>query len=192
MDKSARERFIEATTRLIEMHGYHGTGLNQIIKEGGAPRGSLYHHFPNGKEELVSEAIDKLGQGVADQTRKILDSANSLSDGVYSIFLYLSKKFDDSDCVIAGSIASVALETSHISEKLRETCKRTYDSWRSAYEEMLLESGFSASRAAQISTFITASIDGAIILCRINRSSEPLMHIAREIKFLLEHTRDLE
>ncbi|WP_042208143.1 TetR/AcrR family transcriptional regulator [Paenibacillus durus] len=192
MDKSARERFIEATTRLIEMHGYHGTGLNQIIKEGGAPRGSLYHHFPNGKEELVSAAIDHLGQGVADQTRKILDNSKSLSEGIYSIFLFLAKKFDDSDCLIAGSIASVALETSHISEQLRETCRRTYDSWRSAYEEMLLLNGFSASRAAQISTLITASIDGAIILCRINRSSEPLMQIAREIGIHLENTQLLE
>ncbi|UUZ80779.1 TetR/AcrR family transcriptional regulator [Paenibacillus sp. P26] len=54
---SARERLIQATSNLIELQGYHATGLNQIIKEGGAPKGSLYYYFPNGKEELVAESV---------------------------------------------------------------------------------------------------------------------------------------
>lgn len=56
--KSSREKILEAATELFHLKGYHATGLSQIIQESGAPKGSLYYHFPNGKEQLAVEAIN--------------------------------------------------------------------------------------------------------------------------------------
>ena len=61
---SAREEILQATTALLEKQGSHATGLNEIIRESGAPKGSLYYYFPEGKDQLVSEAVLVAGQGV--------------------------------------------------------------------------------------------------------------------------------
>lgn len=56
----SREKILAAATRLFQLQGYYGTGLNQIIKESGAPKGSLYYHFPDGKEQLAIEAVNEM------------------------------------------------------------------------------------------------------------------------------------
>ena len=182
---TARERLIQATFELLERQGYHGTGLNQIIKESGAPKGSLYYYFPNGKEELVSRAIGEQGKALADRIRRALEGAQDPAEAVYSMMLHLAEKLEQSKCTKAGSFAAVALETSNTSEMLRETINKTYDAFISAIQGMLLAHGFSEARAVQIATLITASMEGAVVLCRTKKSTEPLRHIAQEMKHLL-------
>ncbi|WP_028778588.1 TetR/AcrR family transcriptional regulator [Shimazuella kribbensis] len=181
----ARMRLIQATTDLIDMQGYHGTGINQIIKESRSSQGSLYYYFPEGKEELVSVAIDQHGKNIELQIKKTLANTNDPAESVYSIFLFLAKKFDQEDCMKANSIASVALDTSHTNERLRETCKKIYADWKNAYQDFLLENGFPLSRASQIAMLITSSLEGAIIISRTNRSSEPLLQVGQELKMLI-------
>ncbi|MDQ2717139.1 MAG: TetR/AcrR family transcriptional regulator, partial [Chloroflexota bacterium] len=66
---TTREQIIEATCDLLEAQGYHATGLNQILAESGAPKGSLYYYFPQGKEELTAAAIDRTGKLVAQRIK---------------------------------------------------------------------------------------------------------------------------
>ncbi|WP_028609038.1 TetR/AcrR family transcriptional regulator [Paenibacillus harenae] len=182
---SARERLIQATSHLLELQGYHATGLNQIIKEGGAPKGSLYYYFPNGKEELVAESVGIHGQAVTEQIRKALANVTDPADAVHAIVTYVARKFVHSDFIKAGSIASVALETAHTSDRLRKVCGEIYIAWQNAYANMLIEHGFRTDRAARIAMLITASIEGAVVLCRTYRSPEPLLSIAEELKLLI-------
>ena len=65
-----RERIIQTAAYLFQLQGYHATGLNQIIKESKSPRGSVYYHFPNGKEELAIEAVKYTGKSVEEQLKK--------------------------------------------------------------------------------------------------------------------------
>ncbi|UUZ93080.1 TetR/AcrR family transcriptional regulator [Paenibacillus sp. P25] len=186
---SARERLIQATSNLIELQGYHATGLNQIIKEGGAPKGSLYYYFPNGKEELVAESVVAHGLAVTDQIRKALADTSDPAGAVHAMITYIARKFADTDCVKAGSIASVALETAHTSDRLRTVCAEIYNAWQDAYADMLIEHGIATERAARIAMIITASIEGAIVLCRTHRSPDPLLFIAEELKALIAQAR---
>ncbi|MBB6670479.1 TetR/AcrR family transcriptional regulator [Cohnella nanjingensis] len=186
---SARERLIQATSHLLDIQGYHATGLNQIIKEGGAPKGSLYYYFPEGKEELVAEAIGKHGDAITEQIRGMLAESGDPAEAIYAILMFIANKFIDTDCIKAGSIASVALETAHVSERLRDVCRRIYDAWQAAYAGILMESGFPAARASQIATLVTASIEGAVVMCRAHRGPEPMIAVARELKLLIEHAQ---
>lgn len=61
-NSNTREKFIETASNLFEIKGYNATGLNEILQESGAPKGSLYYHFPNGKEEIALEAIKLAGK----------------------------------------------------------------------------------------------------------------------------------
>ena len=58
---ATRDRIIATTSALLTRQGYHATGLNQIVRESGTPRGSLYHYVPHGKEELAAEAVRHRG-----------------------------------------------------------------------------------------------------------------------------------
>ncbi len=187
---SARERLIQATSHLVELQGYHATGLNQIVKEGGAPKGSLYYYFPNGKEELVAESVALHGRAVTDQIRKALANTTDPADAIHAIVAYIARKFVHSDFIKAGSIASVALETAHSSERLRKVCGEIYTAWQNAYAGMLIEHGMRTERAARIAMLITASIEGAVVLCRTYRSPEPLLAIAEELKLLIEQAQE--
>lgn len=183
----SRMRLIQATTNLINLQGYHGTGINQIIKESRSSQGSLYYYFPEGKEGLVSAAVDQHGKNVANQIQRTLSEKDDPAESVYSILLFLANKFEQEDCMKANSIASVALDTSYTSERLRETCKSIYQSWKNAYQDFLVEKGFPLNRASQIAMLITTSIEGAVIISRTHRSSEPLLQVAEELKNLIKH-----
>ncbi|NBC28744.1 MAG: TetR family transcriptional regulator, partial [Spirochaetes bacterium] len=69
-----KERFLEATARLLERQGYQSTGLNQVVRESGAPKGSLYYYFPGGKEELVADAVRHAAAPVTDRIRAAMDT----------------------------------------------------------------------------------------------------------------------
>lgn len=181
---------MEATFHLIEQQGYHGTGLNQIIKESGAPKGSLYYYFPNGKEELVAEAIKEYGQSLINRIQSVLIDATDPAEVTQLIFINLAKKMDESQCTKAGSFASVTLETANSSAILQKACKTMYDGCTNAYQEMLQKHGFSKARAVQIASFITSSMEGAIVLCRAKRNSQPLIQAAEELYFYLKMLLD--
>lgn len=57
-EPSTRDRLVQAATRLFRQRGYDGTGLTEILTEAGVPKGSLYHHFPEGKADLACAAAD--------------------------------------------------------------------------------------------------------------------------------------
>jgi TetR/AcrR family transcriptional repressor of lmrAB and yxaGH operons len=186
---SSRERMIQTTWRLMDRNGYHGTGLNEIIKECGAPRGSLYYYFPNGKEQLVAETIAEIGYSIAGRIRMAVASVEDPAEAIHMIFVNLAKKMEESICTQAGFIASVTLETSNSSELLQRSCKDMYGSLKGIFEELFVTRGFSLDRAASLATFITASMEGGVILSRANRTSQPLKQIAEELKQMLIQAR---
>src|SRR5688572_1470947 len=98
---------MEATFHLIEQQGYHGTGLNQIVKESGAPKGSLYYYFPGGKEELVSEAIALFGGSLLERIQGVLTEVKDPAEAVSAIFTNFAKKLDEMGCTRSGSFAAI-------------------------------------------------------------------------------------
>lgn len=183
---STREHIIETTCELLELQGYHATGLNQIIQESGSPKGSLYHYFPGGKQELTAEAIEHVGQLVQQRIKVNLDAVDDPGDAIRTFILRVADSVELSGYRTGGPITTVALETAATSERLRLVCEAIYHNWQAVFAEKLISGGFSNERAERLSTLILSAIEGGIILCRTRRSPQPLRSVAEEVSLLIQ------
>lgn len=184
---SKRKDIIEATCELLEKQGYHATGLNQIVAESGAPKGSLYYYFPEGKEELTAEAIERMGRRVAERIRDRLATIDDPAAAIQSFVLDLGEHVEASGFHGGSPITIVALEAPAMSARLNAACRDAYQLWQQVFRDKLTRSGYDADEAGRLATLIVASIEGAIVLSRTSRSVEPLRHTAQEIGARLEH-----
>jgi TetR/AcrR family transcriptional repressor of lmrAB and yxaGH operons len=183
--KAPRDQIIEATCELLELQGYNATGLNEIIKQSGSPKGSLYHYFPGGKEELAAEAIGRVGRLVVNRIRDNLALIDDPAEAVPAFIENIAYNVELSGYRAGGPITTVALETASTSDRLRRVCLDIYDQWQDAFRDKLRAGGFSEDRATRLGALIIAAIEGGIILSRTQRSPDPLRHIADEMGRLL-------
>jgi TetR/AcrR family transcriptional regulator, lmrAB and yxaGH operons repressor len=186
---SAREQFISTTCELLELQGYHATGLNQITKESGSPKGSLYYYFPGGKEELTAEAVQHVGEMVAGRIRTALATEADPAQAVRRFFLQVAQGVESSGYRTGGPITIVAIETAATSERLRELCHTIYGSWQAAFQARLEAGGIAPVKAEMLACHIVASLEGCIILCRTGRTPEPLRQVAELVYVLINQSR---
>lgn len=189
VETSARRQIVDTTSRLLETQGYHGTGLNQIIRESGAPRGSLYYYFPQGKEELAAEAIAQKAKGMAAYSAALLDQAEDPIAAIDSLLAALVEYTQSSHYCGGAPLAAVALEMAAVSDRLRHACEQAYAALRQPYVDKLVSGGYAPERAASLATLILAAIEGAVILSRTQQSPAPLVAVRNEVRLLLECAR---
>ncbi len=185
---SSREKILEAATELFHLKGYHATGLSQIIQESGAPKGSLYYHFPNGKEQLAFEAINLSATRIAAEIEQNLAAFDDPTQAFQYHIEFISRIFQDVEPISKLKnvpMGLLAMETAFVNENLRQACEETFEIWGNLYFEKLRCSGFSEERAYLISKSISALIEGGITLCITKKSGEPLIQINKMIPLLL-------
>ncbi len=183
-----RDEILNTACELFEAQGYHATGLNQIIAESGAPKGSLYYYFPDGKEGLTEEAIERTSRSVEARIRQSMAETDDTVEAVVTFLRTLAHYVEASSYRAGGPITTVALEAANSSERLNEACRQAYGCWQTAFEEKLLAGGYSTERAERLASLLISLIEGAIVLCRTYRSPQPLLHAAEEIYLLMQVT----
>lgn len=144
------------------------------MTEAEAPFGSLYHFFPGGKEQLGAEAIRTSGAIYELLIPAIFDPAPDLVTAVRMFFAGAAEHLRETDYTDACPIATVALEVSSSSETMREACADVFESWISAGATRPEAAGLSPARARELSIAMIAALEGAFVLARALRSTEPL------------------
>lgn len=182
---NAKGKFIETAYKLFEVKGYNGTGLNEILKESGAPKGSLYYHFPNGKEELALESIKLAGERITDNLRRTLDKFENPIDGIIFNINEIAEIIDENKKMHDMSISLIALETYNYSEVLRNACERVFEEIENLYFKKLIEYGIHDNRARESAALISAMIEGAMLLSLTRKSGETLRRVSKQIKILI-------
>jgi TetR/AcrR family transcriptional regulator, lmrAB and yxaGH operons repressor len=180
-----REQILQTTCDLLDKQGYHGTGLNEIVRESGAPKGSLYYYFPEGKEQITAEAVLQSGQIVSERIRAGLSASRRASKAIYDFILLIAENVERSGFAAGSPLTAVAMETVTSSERINLACREAYGLLQAAFKEKLVESGFSKAQADELATFIVASVEGGIILSRVSHTAEPLRLVASQLKALL-------
>ena len=174
----SRQKIVKAATRLFNIQGYHATGLNQILKESGAPKGSLYYHFPDGKEQLAVEAVNKMAAQIEEDIKQVMNQYDHALDAFQAHVKQIAKHFDEDDLFEGLPIGLLAAETSLMSEPLRKACKDAFESWESLYCEKLIQDGFEPEKAHRLSLLVNSMIEGAITRSLTNLNGQPLLNIS--------------
>ncbi len=151
----SREKILAAATRLFQLQGYYGTGLNQIIKESGAPKGSLYYHFPDGKEQLAIEAVNEMSHYIRMKIKESLDAYPDPAESIQAFLQDLSRQFTCPENFEGFPVGLLAAETALKSEKLRQACQSAYQEWVRAWTEasFFSRSAISIWRYTMVSAF---------------------------------------
>ena len=181
-----KDRLLRAGERLFRAQGYSGTGLKQLAKEARAPWSSMYHFFPNGKEQLAEEVVRYAGELYAQMIRRSFAVYPDPVQAINAMFTAEAKILRSSGFRNGCPIASVALDVASTTEKIRKPCADVFASWVGAMAEGITRSGVPEDTATDLASYVLASLEGAIILSRTSRSVRPLEQTAQFVSDALK------
>jgi TetR/AcrR family transcriptional repressor of lmrAB and yxaGH operons len=183
MAPDTRARMIDAATEALRRDGVAGMSFTEVLEASGAARGAIYHHFPGGKKQLVTEAAQRDAEFVRDGFAS-LEGATP-ADVVQAFLKTVRPVVQRSTTGSSCAVAAVALAADD-DEELRATAARGFTSWTSALAERLTIAGMAKKQAADLGTTLLALLEGAHVLCRAERSIEPFDRAARTALLLVE------
>jgi AcrR family transcriptional regulator len=183
-----RERMVRSAAQLIRRKGVSGTGMREIVTEAHAPRGSLQHYFPGGKEEIVSDALLWTSDVAARRVRRSLSELQSRTPSALLASIIGTWRRDlTSEKFLAGCpLVAAAADTAATSEQLRQVLRRAFDGWLRPLSESLAELGVPPERSGNLAVVTIAALEGAIILARIRRDLTPFDALVLELGPLLD------
>ena len=182
MAPDTRDRMIDAAIEALRKDGVAGMSFTEVLETSGAARGAIYHHFPGGKKQLVTEAAQRDADFVREGFAS-LDGATAAA--VVHAFLktvrpVVQRSTTGSSC----AIAAVALAADD-DEELRATAASGFAAWTSALSARLVTAGMAKRQAEDLATTLLALLEGAHVLCRAQRSMEPFDRLARTARLLV-------
>jgi AcrR family transcriptional regulator len=172
--RDTRDRILDATIRLLRRQGYTATGIKQIVAEGDAPLGSIYHYFPGGKEQIGVEALARSGERIRSTIERAGD-APDLPAAINTYFVVNAERLRDSDYERGCPIATVALETASDNERIRQVCQDVFNSWQTTLAQVFVGAGIAAADAGALATFVLSSYEGALTMSRALRDVQPML-----------------
>jgi TetR/AcrR family transcriptional repressor of lmrAB and yxaGH operons len=185
---SSRQRMIDTTARLLWSQGLRATGMDQIVRESKAPRGSIYFHFPEGKEQLAAEALAAAGARMTANIAAALGHRDAVTAVKKFVAVY-AKEMTASDFHHGCPIATVALEAAATSPTIRDVCARVFGEWEDLLARRLERDGFPRRVARKHAVVILSVLEGAMILCRARRTTSPLRDAAEHLTAVLAARR---
>jgi AcrR family transcriptional regulator len=179
---------VRSAAQLIRRQGVSATGVREIVLEADAPRGSLQHYFPGGKEQLVIEAVQWMGGVAAGRVRRHLQDLESpvpsalLAAVVDDWRTDLAREGYTAGCpLVAAAADSVASRA-----EMRDVLRQMFDGWLEPLGAALIDLGVPAERAPGLATVVISALEGAIILCRLRCDLLPLDAVVAELGPLLD------
>lgn len=179
MPADVKSQMISSAAELIARHGVAATSFAMVLVHSGAPRGSIYHHFPGGKDQLVEAAVSAVGDQIIEQITQAMVQGDP-SQAVRRMALNWAASMQDNGFVISCPMVAVVIDgaASAVAQEIaREKLLRS----QGVISETLLLHGMDVTRAASVALTVMAALEGAVILSRAQRSAAPLRQVANEM-----------
>ena len=181
---AARDRMIQSASRMLAEQGYEATSFRNVIEASKAPRGSIYHHFPEGKDQMVCEALDLQ----RDRALALLSAPATTATEVVNRFVDLWVQIlTATDFSVGCSLVGVT--TGGAPAGVRETAGNAFTSWAEALTASLSAVDEPPARPASLALMMLASCEGAVVIARAGHSIEPLETVRAELLVLLHASR---
>src|ERR1700676_924259 len=184
----SKGKTLAAAARLFRQQGYHGTALHDILEAGGSPRGSLYFHFPKGKEEIGEAALKLAREAVARAIAHAAEHSENAEVFLTRVARGMASHLERSDYREGCPIATTALETAAQSEVLGAATRNAFQKWELEIKRGLFRFGMPAGDADLAATMVLSQLEGALLLARTYRSLEPLRRAEQAVKLLARVT----
>lgn len=177
MAGEVRERMIAGAMALLARRGQPGASFSEVLSATGAPRGSLYHHFPDGKRELVIAAVERAG---ALLTEALAPFSGAPAETVVERFLAIWRAvLTHSQCEAGCAVLAVAVAPD--SAEALAHAAGVFRAWSDLLTDLLRRGGAPREEASSFAVMMIASVEGAVALSRAERSLEPFEAVARQL-----------
>ncbi|HEY3982097.1 MAG TPA: TetR/AcrR family transcriptional regulator [Streptosporangiaceae bacterium] len=182
MTRSARERMVDSAVVLLAQRGFQGASFTEVLAHSKAPRGSIYHHFPAGKEQLIAAAVDYAGARAV----VLLDALDGLSAAeMVDAFMAMWRAVLERSGFTAGC-SVLAVTVSADSAELLARAGEVFRAWQARLAALFADAGLAGDDADGLATLMIAASEGAVVLARAQQALAPLETVHRQLRRLAE------
>lgn len=185
MKTNTKDIFIDTASSLFANQGYHATGISEILKKSNAPKGSLYYYFPQGKEQLAQEALQKTAEKISTEILDVLAKASTPLEGLQQHLIYIAQKIEKDLFQPNVSISLIALETFSSNEIIRLECERTFQQIQNIYKNSFLKMDLHEKYANFLAMTMVMLTEGAVTLSLTKKNTQPLHQLANNLPLLI-------
>jgi len=181
---STRHRMLLSAAEVLRERGAAGVTIDEVLTRSGAPRGSVYYHFPEGRNQLLTEALRFAGDAIA------ADIDAAVGQGgvalVRNFVEFWERTLADSDFNAGCPVVAAAIGSADDDPELSTVAGEIFNRWRAALTRAFVADGFDEADAGSLAVTCIAAMEGAVVLCRSTRTAEPLREVAQQIEFLVK------
>ncbi|MDX8031305.1 TetR/AcrR family transcriptional regulator [Lentzea sp. BCCO 10_0856] len=183
--RGTKQRMLDSAVLLLRERGAAGVTVDAVLAHSGAPRGSVYHHFPGGRNEMVLGAVRQAGDYIATMVSESA-AESDVRQMMDRLVAFWKRALTRTDYRAGCPVAAMAMDSRDLVPDAGDVVREIFTSWQTSLAKALAANGFAAQRAQRLATLVVSAIEGAIILCRAHRDLGPLDDVLVEIAPLLE------
>ena len=179
-----RTKMLVSAAEVMRERGAAGVTIDEVLARSGAPRGSVYYHFPEGRNQILTEALRYAGDAI---TATIDEAADRGAQSLLRDFVeFWESLLADSDFNAGCPVVAAAIGSASDEPQLTAEAGQIFDRWRTALSRAFLADGFDVSEAASLAVMSISALEGAVVLCRSTCNTEPLRDVHSQLEFLIK------
>jgi AcrR family transcriptional regulator len=199
MSSDTRARMVAGAADLMSRRGVNATSMREVVRHTGTPRGSIGHHFPRGKQELIEDALVFAGKQVSGPLQHLTQSRGAVAGLRAFIALWRQTlertKFQAGCPVLAVAVEQYVNDATEkdgepdeaAQQRLLDLANGVFADWQRIMFAALRRDGVAPARARRLAALVIASTEGTVAMCRAARSAQPLDDVRQELELVLSN-----